>query len=204
MAKRKKLVIKLPREDTSPAIVIDYAKAVYSGMSTNAATFPAPPVSMESLKKAIDDAEAAKVPEADRSANTDLELEKQIGVIYSMMGQLSIYVLFVANNDRYIGGLSGFEFNKEETTSHTPSVFSAKFVSPGPNPGTAIVRIEERAGNAFFLVQVQIEGKWVIIDGFNELLFTVEGLPPGQSILRIYGKKGKKKSPAVEIVVRAS
>ncbi len=204
MAKIKKLVIRLPKETAAPATVITYAKAVHSGMSTNASTFPAPPITMEDFKKAIDAAEGAVVPEADRSDNTDKALERLIGDLRRVLETLASYVLYVANNDRFKAGLSGFELNKEETTNHKPGEFKAKFMQPGPNPGTAVVRIEERAGCTFFIVKLKVEDKWVMIDAFNTLLFTIEGLPSGESTILVYGKKGTDVSPEVQLVVRAS
>lgn len=204
MAKIKKLAIIQPDVKASPSTVITYAKAVHKGMSDNAATFPAPPITMEDFKKAIDAAEAAVVPEADRSENTDKKLDKLIKDLRKLLETLATYVLFVADGDRHKAGLSGFELNKEETTTHNPGEFKAKFMKPGPNPGTAIVRIEERAGSAFFIVKRKMGDDWVMIDAFNTLLFTVEGLPSGESTLLIYGKKGTEKSPEVQLVVRAS
>lgn len=204
MPVRKKLSVILPVKKATPATVITYAKAVHKGMTDNAAKFPEPLVSMADFLTAIEAAETAQVPEADRSANTDAVLEQRISALRQMLETLANYVLFAANNNRFTAGLSGFELNKEETTSHSPGEFNAKFVGVGPNPGTAIVRIEERAGCAFFLVQMKVGEEWVMIDGFNTLLFTVEGLPSGSSILRIYGKKGNAKSPVVELAVRAS
>lgn len=204
MAKRKKLTIILPVEKAAPTTVVTYAKAVHKGMSTNAATFPSPPISMEDLKKAFDAAEAAIVPEADRSDNTDKALAKLIKDLRKVLETLAAYVLFVADGDRYTAGLSGFELNKEETTNHKPGAFKAKFMQPGPNPGTAIVRIEERAGNALFIVKRKVGEDWVMIDAYNTLLFAVEGLPSGESILLLYGKKGTDLSPEVQLVVRAS
>lgn len=204
MAKIKKLAIILPDSKAKASVVITYAKAVYAGMNSNAATFTDPPITMVNFKAAITAAENADVPEADRSANTDAELEKKLKTLREMLLTLSTYVLFVANGDRSIGALSGFELNKEETTKKTPGEFRAVFVRPGADAGTAIVNVEERAGNTLFIVQLWVEDKWVMIDAFNTLTFTVEELPAGSSRLRIYGKKGKTKSPAVELIVRAS
>lgn len=204
MGKIKKLAIIQPSERATAPTVITYAKAAHSGMSTNATTFPSPPIRMEDFKKGIDDAEAAIVPEADRSENTDKVLDKLIKDLRKMLETLATYVLFVADGDRYTASLSGFELNKEETTTHKPGEFKAKFMQPGANPGTAVVRIEERAGSAFFIVKLLVEGKWVMIDAFNTLLFTVEGLPSGESRLLVYGKKGTDTSPEVQLVVRAS
>lgn len=204
MPKIKKLAIILPAAKAKADTVIHYAKAVHTGMSANAATFPAPPITMVAFKEAIDMAVAAQVPEADRSDNTDALLDKRAGELRKMLDTLATYVLFVADGDRSMAALSGFELNKEEKTKHTPGEFSAKFVKPGADAGTAIVRIEERAGNTLFIVQLKVDDKWVMVDAFNTLLFTVEGLPAGQSTLRIFGKKGKTKSPAVMVVVRAS
>ncbi len=204
MGKIKKLAIIQPHERASASTVITYAKAAHKGMSDNATTFPSPPIIMLDFKKAIDAAEAAIVPEADRSENTDKALAKLVNDLRKMLETLATYVLFVADGDRYTAGLSGFELNKEETISRKPGEFKAKFMQAGPNPGTAIVRIEERAGCAFFIVKRKVGDDWVMLDAFNTLLFTVEGLPSGESTLLIYGKKGSDKSPEVQLVVRAS
>ncbi len=204
MAKRKKLAIIQPSEKASAPTVLTYAKASHSGMSTNAETFPSPPISMADFLKAIEAAENAIVPEADRSDNTDKALEKLVKDLRRMLETLATYVLFVADGDRYIASLSGFELNKEETTTHKPGEFKAKFMQPGPNPGTAVVRIEQRAGNVLFIVKRKVGDDWVMIDAYNTLLFTVEGLPSGESTLLIYGKKGTDLSPEVQVVVRAS
>ncbi len=204
MAKIKKLAIIQPDSKAKAPVVITYAKAVYDGMNANAATFPAPPITMVNFKAAITAAETANVSEAERSANTDAELEKRIKTLREMLETLSNYVLFVANGDRSIAALSGFQLNKETTTKKAPGEFRAVFVRPGADAGEAVVNIEERAGNTLFIVQLLVEDKWVMIDAFNTLTFTVEELPAGPSRLRIYGKKGKKKSPAVELIVRAS
>ena len=204
MGKIKKLAIIQPQERAIAATVITYAKAAHKGMTDNAARFTEPPVRMSDFLAAIEAAEAAQVPEAERSANTDAVLNNHIKTLRQMLETLASYVLFIANGDRFVAGLSGFELNKEETTSRTPGEFNAKFVGVGANPGTANVRIEERAGCALFIVQLKVGDDWVMIDAFNTLLFTVEGLPSGPSLLRIYGKKGDAKSPMLELAVRAS
>ena len=203
MARRKKLSIILPRENVATAAVITYAKGVENGMTTNAATFPTPPVTMAALGAAITAAENAQVPESDRSSNTDAVLAQKKQDLLDLLLPLSNYVLSVANGDRFVAGLSDFELSKEETTNNPPGQFSASFLRPGPTDGTAEVRIGARAGNALFIVMLKVGDAWVMLDAFNTLQFTVEGLPSGTSTLRIYGKKGQLRSPAVEIVVKA-
>jgi hypothetical protein len=172
-------------------------------MAAHKDIYPAPTPPLGTLEEAMNALEAADAPEGDRSPNTDLVLSAKKLVVIDILEPLSRYVLLTADGNRYKAALSGFPLNAEETVSRPPGEFKAVFVQPGPDDGTATVRIEERAGCALFIVELKVEEKWVMIDAFNTLLFTVEGLPSGSSVLRIYGKKGVKKSPAVEIVVKA-
>ncbi len=203
MAKIKKLAIILPEERTSAADVVTYGKAVLAGMGAHTELFPEPVPTLKELDDAIKALVAADVPEGDRSPNTDLVLQEKKMVVIGILEPLSRFVLLKANGDRTTAAKSGFKLNVEETVNKAPGEFSAKFVRTGPADGSATVRIEERAGCALFIVELKVEEKWVMMDAFNTLLFTVEGLPSGSSVLRIYGKKGVKKSPAVEIVVKA-
>lgn len=182
----------------------DYCKSVTTGMTNNVETFPLPPVPIKQIEEKVKALGDANVAEGDRSANTRSQVKKIKGEIIEVLSTNANYVLLVANGDRSIAVLSGYTLTEGERKPQPPKEFKAVFVGVGPDPGTAIVNIEERAGNALFIVQQKVEDKWVMIDAFGELTFTVEGLPPGQSMLRIYGKKSKKKSPAVELVVRAS
>lgn len=204
MAKIKKLAIILPEERASAADVLTYAKAVSKGLTNHVDIYASPTPTVKELDDAITALENAQVSEDDRSASTDRVLEEKKQAVLAVLEPQSRYVLLVADGDRSKAAKSGFKLNAEETVKKVPGEFKAVFVRPGADAGTSIVRIEERAGCAFFLVQLKVEEKWVMIDGFNTLTFTVEGLPSGSSTLRIYGKKGTKKSPAVEIVVRAS
>jgi hypothetical protein len=203
MAKITKLNIVLPKEKTSVADVLTQARSASKGMTTHKDIYPAPEPPIGALDTAIAALVAADVPEGDRSANTDLVLQERKVAVINILEPQSRYVLLVANGDRTKAAKSGFQLNVEETVSKPPGEFKAVFVKAGPDDGTAIVKIEERAGCAIFIVQLKADDKWVMIDAFNTLQFTVEGLPSGASILRIYGKKGTKKGPAMEIVVKA-
>lgn len=204
MAKIKKLAIILPDSKAKAPEVLTYGKAVHTGMSAHREIFSSPMPSVEALKTALDELETANVSEANRSDNTDIVLEEKRMAVMDILEPQSRYVLLVADGDRSKAAKSGFKLNVAESVKKVPGEFKAVFVRPGTDAGTAVINIEERAGNAFFLVMLWVEDKWVMIDGFNTLTFAVEGLPPGESKLRIYGKKGKRKSPVVDLLVRAS
>lgn len=205
MAKIKKLTIKLPKENASVASVISYAENVENGMTDNAATFPSPTPTLALFSAALA-ALIASIPAKDEkntvSTNLMQKLKKEL--IDSYLRPLADYVLLVSNGDRYTAGLSGFVLNVEDTTEHLPSVFTARFVGVGADPGTAIVEIDERAGNVLFIVELKVNDQFVMLDAYNTLKFTVEGLPSGESIIRLTGKKGTRRSPQVTLVVRAS
>ena len=205
MAKIKKLTIKLPREDASVNYVVSYAQNVLNGMTDNAATFPSPNPTLALFSAALD-ALIASVPAKDEknTVSTNLMQKRKKEVINNNLRPQADYVLMVANGDRYTAGLSGFVLNAEDTNEHQPSVFTARFVGVGSDPGTAIVEIDNRAGNALFIVELKVGEQFVMIDAFNTLKFTVGGLPSGESIIRITGKKGNRRSPQVMLVVRAS
>ncbi len=201
----KKLTIKLPREDASVSSVISYCENVETGMTANADTFPLPVPTLVLFSAAIV-ALKASVPSKDEknTMNTKAMQKHKKDIIINFLQPWSEYVLLVANGDRYKAGLSGFVLNVAEKVEHNPGPFSAVSIGPGPDAGQAIVEVGERAGNALFIVELKVGEQWAMIDAFNTLKFTVEGLPSGESIIRITGKKGVKRSPKVTLIVRAS
>lgn len=205
MAKIKKLSIKIPKEEASVSSVISYCENVKTGMTDNAATFPDADPTLLLFIAALT-ALKASVPSKDEknTTNTKAMQKHKKDIIKNFLQPWSEYVLLVANGDRYVAGLSGFVLNVENTVEKDPSAFTATFVGVGPDGGQAIVEITERAGNALFIVEKKVGEDWVMIDAFNTLKFTVEGLPSGESNIRITGKKNVKKSPKVILSVRAS
>lgn len=205
MAKITRLSTKLPKENASVSSVISYCENVETGMTDNADIFPAPVPTLVLFSAALV-ALIASVPTKDEknTTNTNLMQKHKKDIIKNFLQPWSDYVLLVANGDRYKAGLSGFVLNVEDTVEHDPGPFSAVFIGPGPDAGQAIVEVAERAGNALFIVELKVGEQWVMVDAFNTLKFTVEGLPSGESIIRITGKKGVKKSPKVTLIVRAS
>ncbi|MBI1225734.1 MAG: hypothetical protein GC192_10905 [Bacteroidetes bacterium] len=205
MAKIKKLSIKLPKENASVASVISYCDNVETGMADNADTFPDPVPTLALFTAALV-ALKASVPSRDEknTTNTKLMQKNKKDIINNFLKPWADYVLLVANGDRYTAGLSGFVLNVEDTMEHDPSAFTATFKGVGPDGGQAIVEINQRAGNALFIVELKVGDQWEMIDAFNTLKFVVEGLPSGESTLRITGKKGVKKSPKIILSVRAS
>ncbi len=204
MARRKKLFIILPTEKSPVSTVIADGESVLEGMTNHADVFTAPPVTMLALAAALNLLKDAVVPENEKNTTTtNLMQKRKADFIKNELLPLSNYVLLVANGDRYIAGLSGFRLNKEESTPIDPSEFSATFISVGSVIGSAIIRIDERAGSSFFIVKLKVGDDFVMHDAFDTLLIEVTNLPSGPNILEIYGKKNKKTSPPVQLLVRA-
>ncbi len=203
MAKRKKFTIILLEENASATSVLTLGKSVSTNMGLNATTFPTPPVALTALDTALEELEEADVPEDNRSNMTDLNLKNKKLIVLAMLSTLAGYVLMIANGNRNKASLSGFTLSAEDTVDHPPGEFELKSRKAGADEGTVEIRLNHRAGNAVFIVQLKVGDEWVIIDAFNTITFVVKGLPSGTSYLRIYGKKGDKKSPAIEVTVKA-
>lgn len=206
MARKKKLSFILPTEKTSADKVSDQGDSLVNGLTDNDDIFETPVPSVADITTGLNLLKTANsVPENEQNHNTrELLKKRKVDFINNLLMPSSYYVLSVANEDRYIAGLVGLEMNKEDTSTHTPSVFTATFEGVGAASGTAKVRINNRAGNALFKVFLRVGDAWVLWDAFNTLKFTVKGLPSGSSTIRIIGKKGDVESPEVDLAVRAS
>lgn len=206
MPRIKKLSFILPNAKSSASKVIDEGNSLVNGLTDNPTVFVTPSPSIADITAGLDLLVAANsVPELEKNKRTNELLRKRkVDFINNFLMPSSYYVLSVANEDRYKASLVGLEMNKEETSAHTPSVFSAMFEGVGAAAGTANVRISHRAGNSLFKVLLKVGDDWVLWDAFNTLKFTVKNLPSGSSTVRIIGKKGEVESPEVDLVVRAS
>lgn len=206
MPRIKKLSYLLPNFKTPAAKVIDDGDSVVAGLTDNPTVFeePVPPIAdittgLTLLKT------ANSVPENEQNTlSRELLKKRKEDFIEFLLTPASNYGLFIANEDRYTAGLLGLPLNKEETTAHNPSAFTAVFEGVGAAAGTAKVRISDRAGNALFKVFLKVGTDWVLWDAYNTLSFIVSGLPSGSSTIRIIGKKGEVDSPEFDLVVRAS
>lgn len=200
-----KLGIILPTKKTLAPDVLAEGESVLNGMTTHAASFPDPAVKLTDLETAVTALDESILPENKRSNDTNMVMEQRKLELLDLLAKQSNYVLLVANGDRTIAEFSGFTLTKEEKTPNNPTVLELNKVSTGTSAGTANVSLKSRAGCAIFIVQLKhADGEYSMLDGFNTTSFLLEGLPAGESVLRIYGKKGKKKSPNLDVVVRAS
>jgi hypothetical protein len=106
MAQLSKVYIKLPTERTPVSRVIAEGESVYAGMVANALTFPSPLPTMPDFLVALNLLKAAKVPEKEKNFyTTDLLRKRQVDFINNFLKPNSLYVLQVANGDRYIASL---------------------------------------------------------------------------------------------------
>ena len=196
----------LPREVPSLAWGAGLGDAAMDArVAEYTAKFANPIVPLKDLEAANIALDATILPENKRSNDTDMVMEEKKLELLELLVKLSNYVLLVANGDRVIAGLSGFKLTKEEKTPDNPTTLELDKVTTGSSAGTARVSLKSRAGCAIFIVQLKnAEGEYKMFDAFNTTTFDLEGLPAGESLIRIYGKKGKKKSPMLDAVVRAS
>lgn len=200
-----KLGIILPTKKSSAEDVLELGESVVNGLTTHVGQFPNPVVKIEDLSAAVTALDAAILPENSRSNNTNMVMEQKKGELLDLLSKEANFVLLIANGDRSIAGLSGFTLSKDEKSPNNPTTLELKKVSTGSSAGTATVSLKDRAGCAIFLVMLKNgEGDYKMFDAFNTTAFELTGLPAGESLLRIYGKKGKKKTPTLDVVVRAS
>jgi hypothetical protein len=83
--------------------------------------------------------------------------------------------------------------NKEQSDPKPVGAFSGDFVEVGPAPGTARIKINNRAGCAIFLVAMQqADGSYLMLDGFNTMEFVVGGCPAASPICAFKAKREKK------------
>lgn len=204
MAKKLKLGIVLLKEKSPAQDMLDYGKAVVDGMSTNADIFLNPVVSMKDLNEAVTALQNSIVPELKRSKETDLILDEKRSALSKLLASQSNYVLWVAAGDRTVVERSGFNPTKESTTPQNPTTLELKKATFGKVLGTVEVSLKDRAGCALFIVMLKDEdGVFRMVDAFNTINFTVSGLPSGESMIRVYGKKNDKVTPNLDFMVRA-
>lgn len=203
MAKISKLSIILPEKKASATDVVTYARRVKTNLTTYAETFPNPTVKLPDFEAAITTLENSIVTGKEKSDATDERTAQFQKPVMEMLYTLSVYVLMVANSDRYIAGLSGFTLNKEESEAKKTEDLAVDNSKPGKEDGTVIISLKGRAGYDLFIVERKTETGWTMLWAYRKLYFTVKGLPSGSSILRITGTKGDVPGDSIEIVVKA-
>lgn len=204
MAVVKKIIIILPSEDDSVISVINYGRNVKNGFTDNAAIFPDINPTLPEITAALTELEnSIPAPSEKNTISTNLLQKRKKDFINNILKKNASYVLMVANDDRYVAGLSGYKLNKEERTPIAQEPISAEFVGPGAEDGTAYIRITERGNNDFFIVSLKEGDNWKMLDAFKLKEFMLQGLPSGSSIIRIAGKKGDVLGTPIELVVKA-
>jgi hypothetical protein len=141
MPRIKKLSFLLPKPTTPANQVISIGNSLVNGLTDNPTVFVTPSPSIADITAGLALLVAANSVPEDEKNNTTRELlqKRKVDFINNFLMPSSYYVLSVANEDRYTASLSGLEMNKEETTAHTPSEFSAIFESVGAAAGTAML-----------------------------------------------------------------
>lgn len=172
-------------------------------MTTNAALFKEPPVSIADLKAQKEKVIAANVPERDANQQTKEVLKEAKNDLLSMLTKNANYVLLVANGSRTVAGYSGYKLSKENTEPKDPTVLELDYAQATTEEGEALIALKNRAGCILFLVSVlDVDGTPVLHDAFNTITFTVKGLRSGNNVLQIYGKKNDKVTPKIKFNVR--
>lgn len=204
MAKRKKFVIILPEEKSSVQAILSYGRSVLSGLKSHPDKFPEPTPTPAALETALDELEAANLPEGDMSDNARIMLHEKKRIVLGVLRELSAYVIGVSKGDRFTASLSGFKLSAEETKATQQGEILIKYIKPGLNSGEAIVRIGNRGGHDLFIVSLKkADGEFVMLDAFSLSTFTIKGLPSGSSVILITGKKSDVAGASVEAVAKA-
>ena len=195
--------ILLPPLDASALKMLTYAKSGYTGLTTNAATFAEPPITMVVYKAKIDALEASMVAKNISSEVTRELTNKHRLELREMLVKLAAYVIGVANGDRYTASLSGFTLSKEVSETRPQTNFTIKNISIGTLPGTADITIGARGGNDMFKVYLKVGDDYVMHDAFTGKNYRLTGLPSGSNNIRIIGFKSDVAGPVVDTVANA-
>ncbi len=203
MANYKIFKIVLPPINANAMNMLTYAKSGHTGMTTNAAIFAEPPITMVVFKAKIDALEASMVAKNISSAATRELTNKHRLELRQMLVQLAAYVIGVANGDRYTASLSGFQLSKETSETRPQTNFTIKSITIGTLPGTADITIGARGGNDLFKVYLKVGDNYVMHDAFTGKNYRLSGLSSGSNNIRIIGFKSDVEGPVVDTVANA-
>lgn len=177
------------------------AGRIHEGMSTHAATFPGPSVSMAELGALVEDYKAKLSARASRAAADVLALKVARVALNSALGKLGGYVNGVAQGDPGIVGQSGFP---SYSTSRTPDLSAPaapqnlRLKHAGP---IGSIQARYRAARRPSMNEVQVctgnpneEAAWRTAGMFQGQKVTLTGLTPGTIVwvrVRTAGLRGK-------------
>ena len=118
------------------------AQTIYDGMTANAATFTAPPVTMVALAALIATYEQKLAAKASRDSQAVISFNVARHEMEGALSDLGGYVNFVAQGDETIVGLSGFpSYGGSSAVAHAiPAAPANLRVTHGPLSGSVVLR----------------------------------------------------------------
>jgi hypothetical protein len=122
------------------------ANFIIGEMTANAVYFPSPNPSLTNLQTAVDALTAANlVAEHGDRVSIAIRIEKKNELI-GMLRKLGIYVNLMADTNRAIAFMSGFDVAKEASPAPPITFVEAPVLSSGLNPGELAARVTRVPG----------------------------------------------------------
>ncbi len=136
------------------AAVHALAVKVFQEMTNNSVTFPGPPFPLVDLQAAIAQLEVLMGEAATGNHQKVEDRNQQSAKVYNMLRSLAGYVNSIAQGDRNIVLLSGFDASDDPSPVPIPDKIIIRRVDRGETPHSAKIHIENPNNEEIFIVQV--------------------------------------------------
>jgi hypothetical protein len=185
---------------TGPQL-IPAAQQVHDSMTTAAATFPAPPVTMAALQTLIDAVDAALTKKASGARADTIAFDIARNDLEGALGELGYYVNIIAKGDAALVVASGFPsyLTWPRTPDTAPPGAPANVVlRQGDLSGSFVARYKPDRQHSINEVQTNIsdpnvDANWKHAGMFSGGKATLSGFPPGTTVwarIRTAGLRG--------------